>query len=117
MKQKSRDRRTNMRILYIGDAYRGDDAFLDRFSKLPALIGHKVSTSMGKKENATEVSLLAAKHNFDAVVTSQHSLLVASLRRLPDFIPSKKQISLDSHAGNMWELPNGIPILIVNSLE
>lgn len=108
-----------MRILYIGDKYLGDQENLVGFSRLPALLGHQVSTSFMARENATEVTMVAKAHNIDAVVTSQASLMRAALRALPDFIPppGTKQLSLDDYAGSLIDLPQGIPLLIINPLD
>jgi DNA polymerase I-like protein with 3'-5' exonuclease and polymerase domains len=108
-----------MKLLYIGDTYNGDDGFLDALSRLPALRGHDLKTSFTKRENATEVSLLAKHHQIDAVICSQRSLLEAGLRNLPDYIPppTKKAITLDDYAGSIIDLPLGIETLIVNPLE
>ena len=108
-----------MRLLYIGDTFRGDDAFLDSFSRLPALAGADVKTSMQRRENATEVALLAQRHKIDAVITSQQSLLQAALRAMPDFIPppGKKALTIDDYAGSLIDLPFDIPLLIVQPLE
>lgn len=108
-----------MRILYIGDKYLGDQENLTGFSRLSALLGHHVSTSFMPRENATEVALVAKQHKIDAVVTSQTSLMRAALRALPDFIPppGTKQLSLDDYAGSLIDLPQGIPLLIINPLD
>lgn len=64
-----------MKLLYIGDSYNEDDRELDRLSRMPALVGHKILTSFSKRENATEVAMLARKHEVDGVICSQQSLL------------------------------------------
>lgn len=109
-----------MKILYIGDSYNGDDSYLDAFSRLPSLVGHQVKTSFTKRENATEVALIAKQHGIDAVVTSQRSLLEAALRASIDYIPpnNKRQITLDDYAGSWIDLPaGGLPLLVINPLE
>lgn len=108
-----------MRLLFIGDARNGDDAFLASLSRLPALVGHQVSTSLSPKDTATEVSMLAKRHNIDAVICSQQKLLAAALRRLPDYVPppTKKAITLDDYAGSLLMLPQDIPLLVINPLE
>lgn len=108
-----------MKLLLLGDSYNGDDAYLDSFSRLPSLVGHQVSTSFTKRENATEVSLLCQRNNVDAVVCSQRSLLEAALRNLPDYIPpnTKRAITLDDYAGSWIDLPRNIPLLVINPLE
>ena len=68
-----------MNLLYIGaQGFPQDDkAFLDVFSRMPALVGHQVKTSFVKRENATEVAMLCKQHSIDAVFTSQQPLLEA----------------------------------------
>lgn len=97
----------------------GDDSMLSQLSRMPALYGVQIATSFQKRDNATEVSLLAKAHNVDAVICSQVSLLQAGLRALPDFIPPSgtKKITLDDYAGSKFDLPRGIPMLIINPLD
>lgn len=108
-----------MKLLLIGDSYNGDESFLDSFSKLPALQGHQVATSFTRRENATEVSLLAKHHKVDAVICSQRTLLEAGLRASIDYIApnNRRQITLDDYAGSWIDLPNDVPMLIINPLE
>lgn len=107
-----------MKLLYIGDSYNEDDRELDRLSRMPALVGHKILTSFSKRENATEVAMLARKHEVDGVICSQQSLLQAALRAQVDFIPppGKKQLTLDDYAGSWLTLPFDVPMLVINSL-
>lgn len=108
-----------MKLLYIGDSFSRDESCLQALSRMPALVGHQIVTSFLRRENATEVSLLAQKHKVDAVICSQPALLVAALRAQPDFIPpaGKKQLTLDDYAGSWLTLPFDIPLLIINPLE
>lgn len=108
------------KLLYIGDDWAGDKQYVETFGKLEALrTGVKVVTSFSKRENATEVAMLAKQHGCDAVITSQQSLMEAALRQLPDFIPpaTRKALTLDDYAGSLIDLPFGIPLLIINPLE
>ena len=110
-----------MKLLYIGDTWADDNnpEHLKTLSRLPALLDQQVATSFTKRETATEVSLMCKRHEIDAVICSQQSLLEAALRQLPDFIPppNKKQLSLDDYAGSIIDLPNGPPMLIINPIE
>ena len=108
-----------MKILFIGDSYNGDESFLQSLSRMPALSGHQVVTSFARRENATEAAMVAKKHNVDAILCSQQTLLAAALRAQPDFIPppGKKQLTLDDYSGSWLELPYDIPMVILNPLE
>lgn len=108
-----------MKLLYIGDSARADDnpAYLSMLARMPALAGHSISTSFKPRETATEVSLLAKKHGIDAVICSQKSLLVKALHNLPDFVPSRKEITCDSYAGSWIDLPQDVPMLVINHLD
>ncbi len=111
-----------MKILYIGcnNAWQDDKANLELFARLPALVGHEVITSFQPRENATEVAMLCKQHGVDGVITSQQSLLAATLRMQVDYIPppGRKQISLDDYAGSWLELPSGgTPLIVINPLE
>lgn len=111
-----------MKILYIGATGfpQDDKAHLEAFSRLPAFVGHQVITSFAPRENATEVSMLCKKHEVDAVITSQQSLLAAALRQQVDYIQPnhRKQITLDDYAGSWLDLPiTNTPLLIINPLE
>jgi hypothetical protein len=108
-----------LKLLYVGDTYNGDDGHMQSFSRLSSLSGHQVSTSFTRRDNATEVAMLAQKHSVDAVGTSQSSLLSACLRNMPDFVPppNNKALTLDNYQGSLLELPYGIPMLVINPLE
>lgn len=108
-----------MNLLFLGDHSRNDDSYFTSLQRVPALLGHSVKTSVSRRENATEVAMLARQHKCDAVITSQESLLNAALRRLPDFSlpPGKKFVSVDNYAGSLIELPFGIPLLVVSPLD
>jgi hypothetical protein len=108
-----------MRLLFCGDSWQGDDSHLDEFSRLSALIGHEVKTTMTARENAHEVAMLCQRHKIDAVISSQRSLLEAALRNTPDYIPppGNKKVTLDDYAGSWIDLPYGIPLLVINPLE
>ena len=108
-----------MNLLYIGDEANNDKAYLDIFSKMPALSGHSCKTSFAKRENATEVALLAKSHKIDAVITSQQSIMEACLRQMPDFIApiGRKGLKLNDYAGSWLTLPYDIPLLVINPLE
>lgn len=111
-----------MKLLYIGsnNAWQDDRAHLDMFARLPALVGHQVITSFSPRENATEVAMLCKQHGVQGVITSQQSLLAATLRMQADYLPppGRKQISLDDYAGSWLELPSGgVPLIVVNPLE
>lgn len=111
-----------MKILYIGsdNRYQDDKAHLEIFARLPALVGHQVITSFLPRENATEVAMLCKQHGVDGVISSQQTLLAATLRMQVDYIPppGRKQISLDDYAGSWLELPSvGTPCIIINPLE
>lgn len=111
-----------MKILYVGSSnhYQDDKAHLELFARLPSLIGHQVITSFAPRENATEISMLCKQHGVDGVITSQQSLLAATLRMQVDYLPppGRKQISLDDYAGSWLDLPSGgPPLIVVNPLE
>lgn len=111
-----------MKLLYIGSSnqWQDDKAHLELFARLPALIGHQVITSFAPRENATEVAMLCKQHGVDGVITSQQSLLTATLRMQVDYIapPGRKQISLDDYAGSWLELPSGgVPVVVINPLD
>lgn len=114
-----------MKLLFIGSRSQGtpekrsnDEDHLQTLSRLPALIGHQMVTSFAPRDNATEVALLAKSHKVDAVICSQQSLMVATLRKQPDFIEptGKKQLALDDYAGSWLDLPYDIPMIVVNPL-
>lgn len=114
-----------MKLLFIGDRLQGtpdkrtnDEDYLQQLSRLPALVGHQMVTSFAKRENATEVSLLAKQHKVDAVICSQQSLMVAALKQQPDFVQpdSKKALALDDYAGSWLDLPYDIPMIVINPL-
>lgn len=110
-----------MKLLYIGDSYQGDDSsdFLSNLIRLPTLRGHQVVTSFAGRNNATEVAFLAKKHNVDAVICSQQTVVEAALRALPDYTPpdTRKGITLNDYAGSWIDLPYDIPMIVINNLE
>lgn len=110
-----------MKLLYIGDKFRDDDNpnYLNTLSRLPSVLGHNIATSFLRRETATEVSVICKQKGFDAVICSQPSLLAAALRQAPDYIPPPKGTapSLEDYAGSWIDLPMGIPMVVINSLE
>lgn len=108
-----------MKILFVGDSYNYDEAYLQQLSRMPALQGHQVVTSFLKRENATEVSMLAKQHGAEAILCSQVSLMQAALRVQVDYLPpvGKKKLTLDDYAGSWLDLPLGIPMIVLNPLE
>lgn len=112
-----------MKILYIGDSYSADQENLQSLARLPALLGHEIVTSFAKRENATEVAMLAKKHGCAAILCSQPGLLTAALRCQIDFTqPLTKTgkpaaLTLDDYAGSWLDLPFDIPMIVLNPLE
>lgn len=111
-----------MKILYIGSTGfpQDDKAHLDQFSRLSALVGNQVITSFAPRENASEVAMLCKQHAVDAVITSQQSLLHATLKQQVDYVAptSRKQITIDDYAGSWLELPiTKTPVIVINPLE
>lgn len=110
-----------MKLLYIGDKFRDDDNanHLNTLSRLPEVLGHNISTSFLRRETATEVGMICKQKGFDGVICSQPALLAAALRQSPDYVPPPKntQPTLEDYAGSWIDLPLGIPMVVINSLE
>lgn len=108
-----------MKLLYIGDSFRGDDSFVQALSRLPALTGHSLATSFLPRDTATEIAILAQSKGFNGIICSQQKLLEAALRQLPDFVPpsGNRKASIDDYAGSWIDLPRGIPMVVINHLD
>jgi DNA polymerase I-like protein with 3'-5' exonuclease and polymerase domains len=108
-----------MKLLFVGDEYLGDKEHMHTLARLPALVGHQVSTTFSKRPNATEIAMICKSNNIDGVICSQQTLFEAALRSQVDFIPppNRKALSLNDYAGSWLDLPYNIPLLVVNPLN
>ncbi len=106
-----------MKILLICTA--DDEDFLDRFQRLPALLGHKVVKTTVSYENPITLDRVCDKHGIDAVVCTQQPALHAILRDTSDWIaPStRKEITLDDYAGSLLRLRSGREVVVCNPLK
>lgn len=96
-----------------------DENFLERFQRLPALLGHKLVKSNKTYENPVTLDRLCDVHGIDAVLCAQSATLDAVLRDTVDFIPpsGKKKVTLNDYAGSFLSLRSGRPVVVLNPLE
>jgi len=107
-----------MKILLCLDKTQGDDSYVHHIQRMAAVRGVDLAVSYTPRESAADLALVAKKHGCDAVATTQLGLLKAALAQSVDFIPSKKQPTLDAYAGSVLDLPlYGMELLILNPLE
>ncbi len=93
--------------------------YLQRFQRMPALSGHKVSKTTKSVENPVTLDRLCDHHKFDAVICTQLSTLRVILEDLPDYIPptGRKKLSIDDYAGSIITLRSGREVLILNEFD
>lgn len=106
-----------MKILLLCDS--ADEAFLDRFQRLPALLGHQVVKTAQRYVNPVTLDAVCEKHKIEAVVCTQQVAMEAILRDTPDFLPpkGKKQLTLDDYAGSLLRLRSKREVVVCNPLE
>lgn len=97
----------------------GDTDFLDRFQRLPTLVGHKLLKTTTPYINPVTLDAVCDRQEVDAVVCCQQVALEAILQDTPDFIPPtrKKKITLDDYAGSLLRLRSGREVVVINPLE
>lgn len=97
----------------------GDTDFLDRFQRLPTLVGHKLLKTTTPYINPVTLDAVCNQQGVDAVVCCQQVALEAILQDTPDFIPPKgnKQIKLRDYAGSLLRLRSGREVVIITPLE
>lgn len=106
-----------MKLLLLCTA--ADQSYFERFSRLAALVGHKVLQTTTSHVNPVTLDVVAEKHGIDAILCAQQPALEAILRDTSDWVPppTKKKITLDDFAGSMLKLRSGREVVILNPLE
>jgi DNA polymerase I-like protein with 3'-5' exonuclease and polymerase domains len=93
-------------------------SFLPRFSKLAALIGHRVSVINSTPDTLSELQLKCTKAGIDGILCANAVLLSRILDSQPDFQRpnNRRGLTLDDYQGSFLSL-KGIPVVVLNPPE
>ena len=95
-----------------------DAEYLDKFQRLPALIGCKVVKTTTVYVNPVTLDSVCDKHQIDAVVCTQQAAMLGILKDTPDWTePARKKVTLDDYAGSILNLRSGREVVVCNPLE
>lgn len=96
-----------------------DTEYLDRFQRLPSLVGHQVVKTTQVYVNPVTLDAVCDKHKIDAVICCQATALSGIVNDLPDYVagPKPKKLTLDDYAGSLLNLRSGREVVVCNPLE